>query len=150
MQERGPTGVHDNVQHRLVVWRLPSQSPSKPTDSWTCTVVASKPLSARLSLAPAACQLATAMFCHGGLPSEHASQESPGPPSEHFSASSRCHTSQLGMRWPKRGNALSRHPDMVSVCAPRPVACAPHPANGVWKKPATVCLSPPDASSVRG
>ena len=70
-----------------------------------------------------------------GLPSQHASQLPLGTPSEHFSASSRCHTSQKsGSVGPKGPNAMPCVSPVVSVLRPRiagTLARAPHPANGV-------------------
>ena len=45
-----------------------------------------------------------------GLPSQHASQESPDTPSEHFSASSHCHTSQDGDVLASRVETASQGP----------------------------------------
>ena len=84
-----------------------------------------------------------------GLPSQHASQELPDTPSEHFSASSHCHASQDGdwdalasrVKTASQGPrfALSEH-DCQTYCEHRPTrrhppACAPHPANGVQSGP---------------
>ena len=87
-----------------------------------------------------------------GLPSQHASQESPDTPSEHFSASSHCHASHASQDgdWDALASrvktasqgprfALSEH-DCQTYCELRPTrrhppACAPHPANGVQSGP---------------